>query len=387
MTPQRINLLYLIPGFGMGGTERQVVALARVLDRARFDLRVACLRRWGHLLDDIEALGVPVTEYGIDRLYGPRTLRQQLHFARALRRHRPHIVHVYNFYPIVFGVPITRILRVPTIVSIRDTGVYLTPWQRRVQRAVCRLADRIVANAEAVRQWLLAEGYDARKIHVIGNGLDVSPFTATNGNGHVRRELGLRTDAPVVAVVSRLSRQKGLEDFLEAAALVAPRLPAVQFLIVGDSHLVRDGRVVPDVAYRQALVAHATRLGLGDRVVFAGFRRDVAQVLSEVTVSVLPSLSEGLSNVLLESMAAGVPVIATRVGGNPEIVEDGRTGMLVPPSDPAALAGAMCAVLENPERSGALCLAGRRRIAERFSIERMVRTTERFYLDVLETAR
>ena len=387
MLAQRVRLLKFLTVFGMGGTERQVITLGRVLNPSRFDLRVACLRRWGHLLDEIETLGVPVSEYRVNRLYGPRTLRQQLGFARALRRHRTQIVHTYNFYPTVFAVPVARVLGIPAIVSIRDTGVYLSSWQRRVQRAVCRLADRILANAEAVRQWLLAEGYDARKISVIGNGLDVSRFAPTNGNGHLRRELGVPADAPVIAVLSRLTRQKGLEDFLEAAALVARRVPAARFLIVGDGHLVRDGVVVPDLDYRHALAGHVARLDLGDRVTFAGFRRDVPEVLAQVAISVLPSLSEGLSNVLLESMAAGVPVIATRVGGNPELVEHGKTGLLVPPRDPVALAGAICTVLEHPEEAAKFRLAGRRRVAEQFSLERMVRETERLYLDVVETVR
>jgi glycosyltransferase involved in cell wall biosynthesis len=172
---------------------------------------------------------------------------------------------------------------------------------------------------------------------------------------------------------------KGLEDFLDAAALVARRNGAARFLIVGDGHVCRDGAVVPDAEYRQALEARARRLGLGDRVVFTGVRLDVPEVLAQVAVSVLPSLSEGLSNVVIESMAAGVPVVATRVGGTPELVEEGRTGLLTPPRDPVALAGAICRVLEDRELASRFGQAGRRRIAEHFSLERMVRDTEGLY--------
>ncbi len=381
MQGERVRLLKLLTVFGMGGTERQAVALGRALDPSRFELHVGCLRRWGHLLEEIETLGVPLAEYRIDRLYGPRALRQQVRLARDLRRNGIQVMHTYNFYPTIFAVPVARLIGVPVIVvSIRDTGVYLSPWQRRAQRAVCRLADRILVNAEAVRQWLVADSYDPGKITVIRNGIDLSRFASSNGAGHVRRELGLPAGAPIVAVLSRLNPLKGLEDFLEAAVLVAGRVPHARFLIVGDGHLVRDGAVVADLDYRQTLEGHARRLGLGEHVVFTGLRLDVPEVLSEVAVSVLPSLSEGLSNVLLESMAAGVPVVATRVGGNPEVVEEGRTGLLVPPRDSAALAGAICQVLEDAGTAARFGRAGRQRVAEQFSLERMVSETERVYL-------
>jgi glycosyltransferase involved in cell wall biosynthesis len=387
---QRVRLLKFISLFGMGGTERQAVALARALDPSRFELRMACGRRWGQLLEEFETLGVPLAEYRIHRLYGPHALRQQIRLARDLRRNRIQVMHTYNFYPTVFAVPVARLIGVPAIVvSIRDIGVYLSPRQRLVQRVVCRLAHRIVANAEAVRDWLMAEGYDPGKITVIRNGLGLerSRFVSPNGNGHIRREFRLPVDCPVVAVVSRLRPLKGLEDFLEAAALIARRVPNTRYLLVGEGHVVRDSGIVPDLEYQRALEARVRRLGLGERVVFAGFRPDVPEVLAEVTVSVLPSLSEGLPNVLLESMAAGVPVVATRVGGNAEIVDDGRTGLLVPARDPAALADAICKILERPGMAANFGQAGQRRVTEHFSLERMVGETERLYLSLLERAR
>ena len=386
MRHERVRLLKFLTAFGVGGTEGQAVALGRALDPSRFELSLACLRRSGSLLDDVEARGVPLTEYGIGRLYGLRALAHQTRFARDLRRNRIQMLHTYNFYPTVFAVPVARLAGVPAIVvSIRDTGVYLSPWKRRVQRAVCRLAHRILANAEAVRQWLIADGYAPGKISVIRNGIDLSRFAPRDGDGSVRRELGLPTDAPLVTVLSRLTPMKGLEDFLEAAAVVARRVPRARFLIVGDDHVVRDGVVVSRAEYRRELEDRARRLGLGEHVVFAGLRLDVPRVLSEVAVSVLPSLSEGLSNVVLESMAAGVPVVATRVGGSPEVVDDGRTGFLIPPRDPAALADAICEVLERPGLAASLGAAGRRRAAEQFSNERMVADTERFYLGLFAT--
>ena len=380
----RTRLLMFVNGFAMGGTERHVVNLGRSLDRSKFDIHLACFRRWGHFLEEIEESRLPIWEYTIDSLHNRQTLREQLRFARDLGRHRIQIVHTYNFYPNVFALPAARLARAPRVVaSIRDTGVYQTSMQKRVQRLVCRMAHCIVVNAEAVRQWLIEEGYERKKIVVIRNGVDLSRFERTGDGRRLRQDLGVPPRAPIVAVVSRLHELKGLDDFLAAAAALAARHPEVRYLIVGDRLAVKDGTVVKEDAYRASLEGLARRLGIADRVVFTGFRLDIPQILQEVAVSVLPSLSEGLSNFLLESMAAGVPVVATRVGGSPEAVGDGETGLLVPTRNAAALARAIDALLTDHDLARRMGQAGRRRMEERFSLEAMARATERLYSSLL----
>jgi len=182
---------------------------------------------------------------------------------------------------------------------------------------------------------------------------------------------------PVVGVVSRLTRLKGLEAFLEAAAIVATRFPAARFLVVGETS-------PDDRAYRTELTTLARQLGVLDRVVFTGLRTDARELLAGLTVSVMPSLNEGLSNVLLESMAAGVPVVATRVGGTPEAIEDGVNGLLVPPGDANALANSICHVLAHPLLAARLGHAARQSATARFSTEQMVRATEQLYESLLE---
>ncbi len=386
-----IRLLKFVSLWGVGGTERQVMNLGLTLDPSSFEVRFACLRRWGELLNEIEARRIPLAEYNINSFYHYKALNAQWRLAGDLKRDRIHIVHAYNFYANVFAVPTARLSGVPVVIaSIRDTGVYLTPRQKWIQRLVCRWADCLLVNAEAVKQWLIAEGYQPEKITVIRNGIDLSRFASRNGhgngNGNLRRELGLGSRAPLVVMLSRLHRLKGIEDFLQAAAIVAGRFREARFLIVGSNFISRDGAIVEDTAYRSELERYAASLGLGRRVVFTGMRLDVPELLSESAVSVLPSLSEGLPNVLLESMAMGVPVIATRVGGNPEIIEDGMTGLLVPPRDPEALGRAICLLLENRQMAVAFGQAGSRRVAEQFSLNRMVSETERLYLRLLEEA-
>ena len=384
----RTRLLKFLSEFWAAGTEGQVVNLAARLDPARFDVRFACFERVGQLLPLIEQRGTPVTEYRIKRLYDARALRAQWRLAGEIRRHRVDIVHSYNFYGNIFAIPAARFGRAAVVVaSIRNLADILTPLQWRVQQYVCRLADCVLTNADAIRRSLIAAGYAAGKISVIRNGLDLERFTCTPGGGErVRQELGLPPGAPLVAVLARLTPIKGLEYFLEAAVLLARRFPAARFAVVGGSHVVPAAHGgVRD--YRAELQAKATRLGLDGRLVFTGARGDVPDILSQVAVSVLPSLSEGLPNAVLESMAAGVPVVASRVGGIPEAVDDGTTGLLVPPGDAAALAHAVGLLLERPGIARGFGDAGRQRVRRHFRLERVVRDTEELYVELLTRSR
>jgi glycosyltransferase involved in cell wall biosynthesis len=384
----RINLLKFLTIFLEGGTERQVVNLVERLDPARFALRFACFKRLGNFLSSIEALGIPISEHKIKRLYDVRALKELVRLSVEIRRNRVDIVHSYNFYGNVFAIPAARLARAPVVIaSIRNMREAEAPLQRRVQRHVCRLADHVLTNAEAIRQSLISEGYDETKITVIRNGIDVSRLKCTRDGGkRFRHELALSPDTPLIAVLARLDPIKGLEYFLEAAAIVATRVPRARFAVIGGGAFVRRGaNTFQD--YRSELEATAARLGLEGRVAFTGVRNDVPDVLSQVAVSVLPSLSEGLSNTLLESMAAGVPVVATRVGGTPEAVEDGVTGLLVPARNPEALARAIGLLLENRDLAARLGRAGRQRITRHFQLESTVRQTERLYVELLERAR
>ena len=375
----RIPLLTFVTNFLIGGTERQVVNLIQNYDRARFDVHLACFRLSGPLLREIDRGEVALADYTITTLASPRTLWQQWRLARYVRAQGIRIVHSFGFYANVFAVPAARLGGAEVVVaSIRDTGDHLTWLQKAMQKWACRAADHVLVNALAVRAVLVEQGYEPLHISVIPNGIDVSRFKDQAGAQSLRVELGLPTTSPIVAAFLRLNRLKGVEYFLEAAALLVKRFDEARFLIVGDS---------VSEAYRDELEDYADRLGLGDRVVFAGFRSDVPALLSEVCVSVLPSLSEGLSNVVLEAMAAGVPVVATSVGGTPEMVEDGVTGLLVPPRDASALAQAIGSLLADPERGHSIGQAARLRVAEQFSLEATVRKTEELYERLLRGAR
>jgi glycosyltransferase involved in cell wall biosynthesis len=366
--------------FAIGGMERQVVNIGKGLDRSRFDVRFATFNKLGELLPECEALSWSVDEYKIRRLYGVATMKQQIAFGKSLRRERTEILHTYGFYPNVFAIPAARLAGVPVrIGSIQDIGDTYTFWQHKVQKQCLRMADHIVVNAEAIKQDLVRRGYDLGRLSVIPNGTDCERFRLRGNGEAVRREWNIPPDVPVVGVLARLMRIKGQEVFLHAAALMASNNPDVRFMIVGDNS--------NDHGYKDELKRLAARLGLADRVLFTGFRVDVPDLLAALSVVVSPSLGlEGMSNSVLESMAAGVPVVATQVGGTPEIVEDGVTGLLVPPGDSEELAAAISRLLADNTLAKRLVESARRRVFSRYSLERAVESTERLYHELLMRA-
>lgn len=381
---ERVRLLKFVTLFGVGGTEKQVMSLAARLDRKRFDLSFGCLKLWGDLLDEVERQKYQVTEYPLRSFYRPHAWRQVIRFASALRKSRTQIMHSYNFYANVFSIPAARLAGVPCIVaSIRDMGAYMTPAQVKVQRFMCRFADRVVVNAGAIRDWLVEQGCPAQKISVIRNGLDLSRYGRHSDGLVLRQQFWIPPQVPLVVMLSRINPQKGIDQFLEAAAIVRQRCPKAHFLVVGEAFINTDGVFRPDQDYRRALEQKAVKLGVSDHMRFTGMRSDVAEILGAAAVSVLPSFSEGISNTLLESMAAGVPVVATSVGGTPEIIEHGKHGLLVSPGDSRALAEAICTVLEQPLLAARLSHDARERVEVEFSFDNMVRETEGLYEELL----
>ena len=375
MTTARV--LNVVPTLMCGGTENQFMTLARMLDRVRFDVEFACLRRWGGFVDELMARDIPLTEYPISTFRSLAAVAQQARLTRHIRRRGIQIVHAYNFYGNVFATPPARLVAPVVIASIRDRAPYLTRMQKRVQRYACQFADCILVNADAVKDWLIGEGYDSSKISVIRNGVDLARFDNPPAPVELRRQLHVADDTPLVGVISRLTRLKGLEHFLEAAAMIKARVPNVRFLIVGETSPMDQG-------YLGDLQRYAERCGVAPYVTFTGLRTDVPALLAGLTVSVMPSLNEALSNVVLESMASGAPTVATAVGGTPEAIVDGVTGLLVPPAESSAIADAVVHLLTDASLAQQLGRAGRGHIADHFSVRRMVRSTEDLYTELLE---
>ena len=374
----RIRVLKFINNFYIGGTERQFVYAANGLDRSRFAVDVACLTREGPLIDSLSQ-DVQVHTYpSHGSFYSCRSILSQLRLVKDIRKRQFDLVHTYGWYPNVFAIPASRLAFRPTIIaSIRDAGAYMTKTKIRALKFVCSLADCVLANSDAGRNWLIEQGVKEEKIEVIPNGI-VLPPRRERGSwlSAVRKEFGIPAGTPVCACVGRLVSGKGIEFYLRAARIVLERGWDVRFLMIGAGG--------PQKNYRSEVETLAQQLMVDHRVIFTGQRQDVPDILRDVDIVVHPSLTEGLSNVILEAMAGCIPVVATRVGGNPELVEDGRTGFLVPVENSEEIANAICRLLDQPEMAHAFGERARRRVVDEFSIDRMLSKTEALYLRLLE---
>jgi glycosyltransferase involved in cell wall biosynthesis len=370
----RVKVLKFLNHFNIGGTERQFVHVANGLDPSTFDIEIACFRREGPLLQSLRP-EMPVHLYPAQgSFYNRHSLASQLRFAKDIRKRRIDIVHTYGWYPDVFAIPPAKLaLRPRIIASIRDAGAYLTPSKVRVLKLVCALADAVLANSVAGRDWLVGQGVKSAKVEVIRNGVTVPPEPAKKQDGsRVRKEFGIPPDVPLCACIGRVVSGKGIDFYIRAARVLADQGRDVRFLMIG--------AISTERSYQSEMKLLARELNVDDRVIFTGQRQDVDDILKEVDIVVHPSLTEGLSNVILEAMAAGLPVVATRAGGNSELVQDEVTGLLVPVENPLEIARAISRILDNPQMARAFGEAGRQRIVQEFSIERMLRQTEDLYL-------
>ena len=245
----------------------------------------------------------------------------------------------------------------------------------KVDTWTARYAQRIISVAEALSDDLRDRyGIPAGKITTIHNGIDLDDLVPTGSRESIRGKLAIPPESPCVGVIGRLTHQKGFTFFLQALPSLFERFPALQCFVAGDGPL------------RDVLEREATRLALLNRCTFFGYRSDIPDLLQALDVLVLPSLSEGLPFILLEAMGMERPVVATAVSGNPELIEHGRNGLLIPSADPKALATAVTWLLENPQEAKTMGKAGRSTVAEEFSVKKMVEKTEDVYRSILSEA-
>jgi glycosyltransferase involved in cell wall biosynthesis len=372
MSGRRLRVVYVIDKLHRAGAQVHLGQLAAGLDRRQFAPEVICLLEGGPIADELRAQGVPVEVLGLGVLYAPRGLTAAPRLARRLRG--ADVLHTYLVSANIYGTLVGRFSGIPAVVtSRRDTG-FSRNWRLRLfeQWLVNPLVDRVVAVSPTIADATRRErGLRPERILTIENGVDVSALEASlHLRDESRRAWGLAPETPAVGVVGHLSPIKGHADFLQAAAQVAAADPRVRFFLVGDGPL------------RPSLEALAGALGMADRVVFTGARKDAARLLAMLDIFVLPSHAEGMSNALLEAMAMGLPVVATAVGGNPDVVRDGVTGLLVPPRQPRALAGALAELLADPAAATALGAQARCRVRQELTLERMLSRYEQLYRDL-----
>lgn len=377
-----MRIAFLLPNVESGGTERQLLALLRRIDRARFSPSLFTTAGGGSLHREFSEL-LPVTVFG-DPSHGKRFrtgpaehLRTIGKLAALFRKERPDILHAYLPAANVIGPIAARMAGVPrVIVSKRALANYKEnyPLLRTVEPLGNRLADAILVNSDAVRSDVeRTERNWEGKFRKIYNGVaPVTPWTEEEREAFRARE-GIPAGAGVVLSVSNFYPYKGHGELIEAAGRVAPRAPGVLFLLVGR-----------DAGTLEACRSQAREKGLEHAIRFLGGRTDVPDLLRACDLFVHPSREEGFSNAILEAMACGRAVVAFDVGGNPEAVRNGETGLLVPPRDPERLAEAILGRLVDPAGTKNMGESGRKRAGEHFSVDRMVRETETLYDSLME---
>jgi glycosyltransferase involved in cell wall biosynthesis len=366
MIGSRPAVLLLGDTLNVGGTEGQFVEVACGLDRSRWDLHVACVRAEGPLRARLEGVGLQPWSLGPSSFKSPRLAVAIVRLAAYLRRHAVRLVHCFDFYSNIVGVPAARLARTPAVIaSQRDMGDLRSRGQRSIHSMALGLATHILVNSEAIAV-RLAHTRVARhkRLGVVPNGVDLTrfePVAAPPESGEVT----------TVATLANLRPEKGLLQLVEAAAVVTRRAPQARFVLWGD------GSLRPD------LEARIRTLGLTGSVVMRGATREPEQALKQCQIFVLASLSEASSNVVLEAMATGLPVVGTRVGGTPGLVDDHRTGLLVPPGNASALAEAILSLIEAPAMATEMGAQGRARALAEFGMDRMHERIDRFYCRAL----
>jgi glycosyltransferase involved in cell wall biosynthesis len=381
----RVRILRVIARLNIGGPALHATLLTERLDPARYESVVVAgseadgegnyLTFHGKVLPNLVALPALGRELSVGR-----DAVALCALVRLIRRVRPHIVHTHTAKAGTLGRLAASLCRVPAIVHTYHGHVlrgYFSPARtrlyREIERWLGRRTDRLLAVSERVRRELLDLGIGtAERFDVLPLGLDLDGLLVCDRRrGALRTELGVPDDAMLAGIVARLVPIKAHEVFLEAAAGVARARPDARFVIVGDGER------------RLELEALAARLGLQDRTYFLGWRRDLDRIYADLDVVALCSWNEGSPVSLIEAMAAGRPVVATRVGGVPDVVDDGVHGHLVDAGDGAGLAMAIVSLLRDPHRRHAMGQAGRARVCPAFDASRLVRDMDRLYTTLL----
>ena len=376
---RRRKVFYLLDSLNVGGTETQAVELALRMPSSKYEITLGCLTAKGPLLERLRGSAVRVEEFhptgGLD---SPAGFYEMLRLAVYLRRERFDVMHAHDLWSNLMGVPAARLARVAAIISSqRDLSHF--NWylgiKGKMLRRIQRMSNVLLANATPIRDALIAEdGFPPAKLVVIHNGVDTSRVQLGKRD-RARFVPGSGAGKLVVLVGNMHSDVKGHPWLIEAAPAVLKEFPDTRFVLAGDGEA------------RPEFERQVRDRGLDGSVVFLGARGDIPDILASCDIGVLPSKAEGLSNALLEYMAAGLPTIVSRVGGNPELVEDGVTGLLVPPQDSKALVVALLRLLRDEEFARRMADAGRRIATQDYSFERLVREVDALYTELLVGAK
>jgi glycosyltransferase involved in cell wall biosynthesis len=355
VTARRARVLYLSHAFMVGGAEEMVLNLVRHLPD-RFEPFVTCINQAGPIGEEIRKTGVPFRVLGLDP--GIRRPWHLLGIERHLREIQPDIVHTFLLTASLYGRAAAILARVPIVVGT-EVNIYQQkrPHHVLAERLLMRGTNRVVVSAESVRDFYTRQVHaDPTRVDVIYNAVDWSQLQTTMPSGAMRASVGVPAAAPLAGIIARLTEQKAHRHLFDAIA-GRPELATLHLLVIGDGEL------------REELRAQVDRLGLAARVHFLGARRDLGDLLAAIDLFVMPSLWEGLPLSMVLAMGAGLPVVATRVAGIPEVVENGVTGLLVPPADVPALGAALARLVSDQQLRETLGAAAAAFVRPRFGVD------------------
>lgn len=366
----RPRVLQLLATGGNGGAQESYTGLLLRLERARYDVRALSLSA-GSAVQRLRGLGVAVDV--LDALDDEVAVRE---LAAWLRREEIDLVHAHMYRAEVLGTRAAVAAGVPVITATVHSSRVRAPEDVALLASLTPMMDRLIVPSAAIEHKVRCEGRDGARFAVIPNGVDLSRFAAPTPPSTLRDEFGIPPEAPLVGVVARLEPEKGHRFLVEAWPHVLARVPDAWLVLVGEG------------SESDALRAQADALGwsVASRVVLTGRREDISALTADLAVAALPSLREAQGISILEAMARRRPVVASAVGGIPEVITSGVDGLLVPPADPTVLADALVALLEDPGERERLGEAGYRTVRDRFSIDAQVRRIEAVYDEDLARA-
>ena len=370
----RIRVLQVVDKFSIDGESIHGIARlmswwTNAIDRDHFDMNILGLKAPSNAGRYIEQQGGRVFYSDYGRL-NPASL---LDIARVARQTQTDLLHLHGYKACTLGRIVGALLGMPVVLHEHAAFPTMPPYQKLADWLLAPLNDRVVVNCEAVAEFCAERrSMDPENIEIIFNGVPLDEFREVSDSAaaEAAEELGIGADTPVVGTVARLEEQKGITHFLNAVPAVKEECPDVKVLIVGDGTL------------RGALEEEARQLGIADNVIFAGERRDVPRLYKLMDVKVISSIYEGTTLTVFEAMAIGTPVVATTVDGVEEVIEDGATGMLVPPKDAASIAEVVTDLLTNPDRARLLSERAEQAVKQ-YDVRTSMRRIENLYETVL----
>lgn len=374
---EAVNILYIHSFLPIGGGgDESLFNLVKGLDRKRFNPLILTTS-WGPTVKKFRKIGVKVFSFKSPpegRKNPLLFLLGYLKLAKFIKREEIGLVHLNHQGELIYTPFVCRLLRIPCICHARS--LLLTRKMGKRRRFLFNLADKIVAVSQAVKEALVQEGVRKEKIKVSYSSVDLKEFNPQAVSGETFREkFGIKPKEQVVGLIGRIAPWKGCDDFVRAARGVLETLPQTKFLLVGDS---------PEESYFQHLKDLVQELGILEKVIFTGFQENISQVYAALDLLVLASWEEPFARVVYEAMAMEKPVVGTRVGGTPEIIEEGVNGLLVPPKNPPLLAEAIIKILKEGKKAQEMGKAGRRIVRERFSMGKHVEEMEDIYQTLLK---